>query len=683
MTRGLWGDRMGTNWSSLDAARAALADPATPAGELLAICLAHPSQCAEAAMHPAADRDLLLWLSRREDPVVAATAQARLATLPPTHHQPVAPAPFDAPAPEAFRRTQSTPRSEAAQTPPSYQPAGAPALRPSPSRGRNLILSLVAGAAVLAVVVTGVAAFLPRFLGGNSHSYAPDFRERPGIRAVDAQAGLPTSDDQRWSTDFTPAPGSDIVLAYNSTSAFGEYRQKLAEYNEAAEAYRQWETDYRSGYAAGQECLTKIDQVGWYSSMREYCSYNFIENSTVQTPAAGVGFSDAVEGFAANPASPGSDYGAAPSVPDRPNAPSVGDNLIGIDLNATSVAWTLNLDKVWPGVQPSGHNGNVDGGRTLVTLNDPTAEEGKGERMLAILDVKTGTISASHLSDGADLSWASLHGDVVVTADEEGNLRGVSASDLVTEKWTTSAQALATSDQGHGYGLSPPPGYFLTANGYIKLSDGTAAPFARDAGQDGIQLTVLTGTDNDLIRVEPIDEKYDVAGFDPGANTRTWRLHDLSGIPTKAGGLLLAVSTDELAAYSIKGSELERKWSYSCSEHCTISFADDTRVFVEDFGRQALVILKSADGTEIDRIKDPGGYGPVVGKSVAYLSTDDRLLAYDLDKAGTPTLWRSTNVSGWLTTVGGHLVLQRSDAGILGIIGADGEDWEQFKPAGG
>ncbi len=556
-------------------------------------------------------------------------------------------------------------------------------LRPSPSRGRSLILNFIAGAAVLAVVVTGVAAFLPRLLGGNSVSYAPDFRELPGIRAVDAQAGLPTSDDQRWSTDFTPAPGSDIVLAYNSTSAFGDYRQKLAEYNEAAEAYRQWETDYRSGYAAGQECLTEIDHIGWYSSRQEYCSYNFTESSTVQTPAAGVGFSDAVEGFAANPASPGSDYDAPPSVPDRPNAPSVGDNLVGIDLNTTKVAWTLNLDNVWPGAQPSGHNGSVDGGRTLVTLDDPTAEEGKGERMLAILDVKTGTITASRLSDSADLSWASLHGDVVVTADEEGNLRGVSASDLTTEKWTTSAQALATSEENQGYGFSPPPGYLLTADGYIKLSDGTAAPFARDAGQDGIQLTVLTGTDNDLIRVEPIDEKYDVAGFDPGANTQTWRLHDLSGIPTKAGGLLLAASTDELAAYDIKGSELDRKWSYSCSEHCTLSFADDTRVFVEDLGRQAVVILKAADGTEIDRIRDPGGYGLVVGKSVAYMRTDDRLLAYDLDKAGTPTLWRSAKISGWLTTFGGHLVLERSDAGILGIMGADGEDWEQFKPAGG
>lgn len=532
-------------------------------------------------------------------------------------------------------------------------------------------------------MVTGVAIFLPRFVGGHGYSYAPDFRERPGIRAVDAQEGLPTSDDQRWSTDFTPAPGSDIVLAYNSTSAFGDYQQKLAEYNEAAEAYRQWETDYRAGYAAGQECLTKTDQISWYSSMREYCSYNFTENSTVQTPAAGVGFNDAAEGFAANPASPGSDYDAAPSVPDKPNPPSVGDNLVGIDLNTTKVAWTLNLDTVWPGVQPSGHNGSVDGGRTLVTLNDPTAEEGKGERMLAILDVKTGTITASHLSDVADLSWASLHGDVVVVADDEGNLRGVSASDLVTEKWTTSAQALATSEGSHGYGFSPPPGYRLTADGYIKTSDGTAAPFARDAGQDGIQLTVLTGTDNDLIRVEPLDETYDVAGFDPGANTQTWRLHDLSGMPTKAGGLLLAAATDEVAAYNINGSELERKWRYSCSEHCTISFADDARVFVEDDGRQSLVILKTADGTEIDRIKDAGGYGPVVGKSVAYVRTDDRLLAYDLDKAGTPTLWRSTNVSGWLTTFGGHLVLQRSDAGLLGIIGADGDDWEQFKPAGG
>jgi hypothetical protein len=68
---------MGTNWGNLDAARAALSDPKTPTGELLAICLALPSLCAEAALHPSADGDLLSWLSRHEDPIVAAMAQAR------------------------------------------------------------------------------------------------------------------------------------------------------------------------------------------------------------------------------------------------------------------------------------------------------------------------------------------------------------------------------------------------------------------------------------------------------------------------------------------------------------------------------------------------------------------------------------------------------------------------------
>lgn len=680
----------------LDAARAALADPRTTPDQLLALCLAQPSLGAEAAMHAAADRPLLGWLAKWEDPVTAATAQARLALLP--GDSPVAPAhPAAGPAFAAASGpfSTATPGQPGLVTPagaglsapvasvPPSQGSGAPGARPAPRPGtrRRLVIGGIAAVVALALAATGVFVVLPWLTGrGGTYNRAPDFREQPGILAVDAIDGLPTTGGQTWSTSFTPVSGTGMALAYNWTSAFRDYQEQLSAYNEAAQAYQAWESAYTAGYADGKSCMAATVDLTWYSSKQDYCYYHSGDYANTSTSGGDAGFTDATHNLPSTPANPGASMNEPPEVPAKPQPPTTGDNLVGIDLKTGKMAWKLDLGSVWPGVNPSGWVNSTDAGRTLLVLSDPAAEEGTADRMLVVVDDRTGKATAGKPTDGADLTSATLVGDLVVVADSDDNLRALNATDLATQVWTSPARALAMSGEENPYWLTPPPGYLLTQDGYIKVADGTKADFARDAGQDGIQLTVLEGTRGDLIRVEPRDAAYDVSGFNSGSNSKTWRLDGLSAMPRKAGGHLLAVEKDEVTAYRINGSEIEDAWRYSCTDQCVVTFADDQRVFVEDLGRDEFVILRTSDGTRLDRVRDVNSGYPTVGTSVVYLQTQNRIVAYDLEKSGTPTLWRSREVGGWLAVFDGSLVLIDSSSGRLGIIGLDADDWNSFKP---
>lgn len=679
---------MADEWRDLDAARAALTDPRTSPDQLLAICLAHPGLGAEVAMHSAADRSLLVWLAKWDDPVTAATAQARLTRLPadaaPSDHRVAGPVVFAAPA-------QSAAPVAAPGVPPGAGFTAAPA-QPFPALpaahlagglqpGRKGVIGAIAAVVALGLVATAIFVVLPWLSGrGGTYAYAPDFREKPGILAVDATNGLPTGDDQSWSTSFTDVPGTGVALAYNWTSAFSDYREKLSAYNEAAEAYREWEAAYTSGYADGKSCMAASADLTWYSSKQEYCSYHSNDYSSTSSTGGDAGFTDAIHNLPSTPADPGSSQYLPPEVPAKPRPPTTGDNLAGIDLKTGKVTWTLDLGSVWQGVSPSGFVCNTDDGRTLLVLSDSAADEDATERLLVIVDDRTGRATVGKPADGADLAWAVLAGDLVVVADEDANLRAISAADLTTERWTSSARGLNQSSEESPYWLTAPPGYLLTQDGYIKLADGTSADFARDAGQDGIQVTVLNGSQNDLIRVEPRDDTYDISGFDSGSDTETWRLDGVTSIPRKAAGQLIATEEDEVTAYRINRSSLERTWRYSCTERCVVTFADDNRVFIEDLGADEFAILKTDDGTKLDRVRDEDGNYPIVGKSVVYLKAQNRIVAYDLDKSGTPTLWRSRDVRGWLDVFDGSLVIVDSSSGRLGIIGLDADDWSSFTP---
>ncbi|MCL2464766.1 MAG: hypothetical protein FWF28_06830, partial [Micrococcales bacterium] len=126
-----------TDWSNTDNARAALADPNLPAGELAAITAAQPSLWPQVAAHPAAYPDLLGWLAAQGVPV------------PPRAQPPVS---QQTPAPAMPAATAQTAPAMAQQN----LPPGTPPARPRKHR-RGLVIAIVAAAVV---VVVGVAAIV-------------------------------------------------------------------------------------------------------------------------------------------------------------------------------------------------------------------------------------------------------------------------------------------------------------------------------------------------------------------------------------------------------------------------------------------------------------------------------------------------------------------------------------------
>ena len=671
------------DWRVPDVARSALSNPATSPMELLAICLAQPALRAEAAMHPSADSAVLAWIAGQDDPVAAATAQARLFTMQGVS-QPWAPVQAAAPAESHAGVTTAAPSM-------GRPPEAARQVAVTSRRHRNsLVIGLsAAGVLLVALVVVAVTVLPTHGGGGGSYSYVADYRELPGIAAVNTQAGLPTRDDQTWTTSFIPMPSVGMVLATNSTSAFSTYQDELTAYSDAVAARHQWDSDYTSGYDQGKTCLTNTGQQDFYSSMAEYCENNSSTYLSVNSPAGYAGYVDAINSAPANPAlpegAPGHTYATPPDVPAEPTPPSTGDNLKGIDLATGSISWTTELSALWQGVQPQVWTLAADADKILVGLIDPSQNgDGDGDRMIAVLDARTGAVQASHLFDAAETYSASLHGDIVVLGDEDGEPRALKAADLETEVWTSPAR-LALSDMDSPfwtYSLSL-DGYLLTDEGYLKISDGSRAPFARDAGQDGITVARVTNSKDQYVRIEPSgDSTVDLAGFDLAHDTETWQLRGVNGVPVWAGGLLVAQVDGDVAAYRVNGNQLQRQWRRACTTTCGISFADDSRVFVQDNDEGELFVLNTADGDEIESLRNSDGYEPVVGRSVLYLRDDSRVVAHDLTKTGMPTLWRSPDVAGWFGSYGDHLVLiSNGESGsLLGIVGLDADDWKKFEP---
>lgn len=80
-------------------------------------------------------------------------------------------------------------------------------------------------------------------------------------------------------------------------------------------------------------------------------------------------------------------------------------------------------------------------------------------------------------------------------------------------------------------------------------------------------------------------------------------------------------------------------------------------------------------------MKNADGGGMTVGRTVLYLEQSQRLIARDLSKSGLPTLWRSIQFDGSLSQVGEHLLIEGngSASGKVGILGLDGDDWNEFR----
>lgn len=643
------------NWADPMAAQAALNDPRTATFDLLGICLAHPQLRAAAAMHPSADLNLLTWIAGQEEPVAAAMAGSRLAqfTAPP-----MAPPPTLA------------------------QPSGI-AQVPAPGPGRRPRLALWAGVAVLALaLVVAAVVVVPRLIHSSVADYAPELRELPGLVSVDAQQGLPTA-GKAWSTAFYDAPEAGYVIGANETSAYADYQVQLSEYNDASAALKQWEFDYASGYSSGKACLADTDQGYYYETQAEYCFDSAWDYLSVNDSAAEAGFVDAVNGAASSPDHPGDAGYTPPQVPAKPAEPAADGNLVGIDLSTGTLSWRVELSSVWPDAQPRLETMDVSGDQALLVLQDVSkaTEESSGPTLLAMLNVKTGALgaSASLPSDGSMV--VTLHGDVAVVTDADGALRGLSTSDL-TQKWTSTAHPYWWQNDESPYWIAQIPGdYLLTDDGYLRMTDGQQATFGRDAGQDSIQLGVLNGTTDRLIRLQTVDSGYDVSGFDPNRDEQTWKLSGVYPTVWSAAGLIVASSEGKVEAYRLQGSELDRQWRYSCDSDCGLSFADDSRVFITQWESGTVIVLNTSDGEQVDTVTNTDGGSPMVGASVLYLRQDQRLIARDRNKSGLPTLWRSIPFEGALNQVGDRFVIedQTDNTGTVGILGLVGDDWNDFR----
>ncbi|WP_298132216.1 hypothetical protein [Micropruina sp.] len=684
----------GRDYANLETARAALADPRLPAPELLALCFAQPSLRAEAAMHPSADRNLLGWLAAQDDPVVAATAGVRLNSLgaaPPPIQAPPAAAPFQS----AFA-AQQVPGQPI--LPPSAQPAFAAAqqapAQPAPAQtsvrsGKGRRLALIGGAAAAALAAAAATWFwvIPIFLGGGSAaavSYAPEFRQAPGLTAVSAIEGLPSS--QEWTTSFVEA-GPDLMVGWNSTPAVYDYQFEAKEYRSAVEARQQWDADYAVGFADGARCLKRTDaDLTWYSSIAEYCEYQTSENLSTTSSGGYAGYGDAVRGLSADPSRDSS----APEVPAKPVPPAIGDNLVGVDLKSAKVAWTWNPADLWEGVTPSIYGFRVSDGVIAVLLADPAEnsdEDANPVYWLATLDAKSGAVKSSVQTSRRDawsIQW--LVGDSLIVTNDKQQLRALNVADLSQEKWNSSAVPMYAEEGGYAEVL--PGGYLLTDNGYLRASDGQRAEFAIDAGRRGVLLAKLPGTEDQLIRTESDSERETqrIAGFDAGKNSETWVLDRLSlGAHVRvAGGLLLVMDAGELSAYTIKGDELESRWRHRCAaSSCWLTFADNDRVVVSEESEVYVLSLRE-QGKLIGSVRvQPYSYS-FVAKSVLYTVEDNgdghEMIAYDLDKSGFPALWRSAVFAGWVSQPGEHLVIEDSGRAQLGILGGDRDDWRALEP---
>ncbi len=680
-------------WSEPSAAQAAVNDPSTPTFDLLAICMARPELRASVALHPNADVHLLTWIAGQDEPVAAATASSRLALLSAAPQPPVPaagwqaqPQPAFSSASASYAQAQYPASAQVGSAQPQHYPAQpqVAAISPGavPRRRSRFVLWSGVGIVGLAAVVVAAVVIVPWLLDAGSYDYAPDLRDQPGLVSVDAQQGLP-SGDYHWYTSFYEAPDAGFVIGSNSTSAFDDYQTKLSEYNDAQAMLREWEADYQSGYAAGKVCLSESSDTYYYNTRADYCYDYMGYYLDDRTSADEAGFVDSVNGLAASPDHPGNSNYSAPLVPVKPELPTVNANLVGIDLKTGRIGWRLELATLWPDAQPRVAGLQTSGDNAVMVLEDETtADDATGPELLAVLNVKTGVVTASTTLNADRDVLVRLHGDIVVLADKDGALRGVKTSDLATSVWTSSAHPYWWhNDESPLWVFEIPGDYLLTDDGYVRMTDGQRADFARDAGQDLVQLSKLNGTKDQLIRIQGHDDGYDIAGFDAAKDEQTWKLSGVMPEAWSAGGYVIAVSGGDVTAYRVNGDDLDRKWRYSCDGDCSVAFADNSRVVVSEWKSSRVVVVNTADGEKLDSVDNSDGNIPLAGRSVLYLRQDHRLIARDLNKSGLAALWRSIAFDGSLLQVGDQFVIENNgeDVGKLGILGLDGDDWNDFR----
>ena len=673
-------------YADLEVARAALNDPGLPVSELTALCFIQPSLRAEAAMHPAADQNLLRWLAGQADPVVAAAASMRLPDM--GLPEPSVPLPYVAPAEErTVLRPVANPVAQPDFTAPVVEPAAEAPATASRGSGKGRRWALIGGGAAVAIgaVVAGWALVLPMLTGGPSAvvRYAPEFREEPGLTVVNVIDTLPRG--QEWYTAFHWT-GTELMLSVNNTPDIWEYRTQLDDYQYASERWTIWEADYAVGHRDGITCLARTDvDLGWYyASIRDYCADNGWSSLTRDSEGGWAGFNDAVEGLQADPAR----TVGAPVRPTQPEPPETGDTISAVDLNAKAVTWSWNPMSVWPDIAHSIQTVQSSGETVAVLLGDP-AERGSIEAnptiRLATLDLKTGALKSSietRARDTSGLEWV-VDGLVIVT-DDKGRFRALDAADLNQEKWTSSATRMDLNDVAV-YPSVLPGGYLPTDGGYLRASDGERADFARDAGRRGVVLTPLA--EDQLMRLEANYERGTLraSGFDRANNSETWVLDRLTtSASIRAVGRTLLVSDEaKVEAYDVRGDELESRWRYRCSGSCRVDFADTDRVFVVD--TDEVVILSLPDkGKELGSARVAEWASIFVAPTVMYVresgETVNELSAYDLQKSGLPMLWRSPGFFGWVSQAEGHLVIQDDSRGQLGILGGEQDDWRALEP---
>ena len=239
--------------------------------------------------------------------------------------------------------------------------------------------------------------------------------------------------------------------------------------------------------------------------------------------------------------------------------------------------------------------------------------------------------------------------------------------------------------------------YLLTDDGYLNISDGSPAGFARDA-DGGTWLVEIQGSRGQLMKIKPSpsdgDSAFTIRGFDPAKDLETW---EVEGRDVRQAGKILVVSEpQQITGYRVNGNELERVWRERCSADCRIVETSTDLVVIGDSGDayDEYRVLSAENGETLEVLGGGTGnrLGPVLfGNSVMYFLegresdgsiSQVRFVAVDLKKSGLPVLWRSPDLDvsdrTELVNVAGNIVITRRDKGAVGVLDAKGGDWAPF-----
>lgn len=440
----------------------------------------------------------------------------------------------------------------------------------------------------------------------------------------------------------------------------------------------------------------------WYSSVEDYCASNGWYFVSLDSEYEG--FQSAVRGGTSDPSSEPS--GSRPSVPSQPTVPTDGERVGAYDVVARKLLWSTSSAALFGGSESDAALAGVgwprDGdGLLALTVSISGDGDSKGRR-LVVLDATSGAVKSSIETDPtwfADVLWVSR--DSIGVVGDGGAVKALDPSDLARTKWEISngSEASDTCSMGVYFPCRSIllGKYLLTDDGYLNISDGSPAGFARDA-DGGTWLVEIQGSRGQLMKIKPSpsdgDSAFTIRGFDPAKDLETW---EVEGRDVRQAGKILVVSEpQQITGYRVNGNELERVWRERCSADCRIVETSTDLVVIGDSGDayDEYRVLSAENGETLEVLGGGTGnrLGPVLfGNSVMYFLegresdgsiSQVRFVAVDLKKSGLPVLWRSPDLDvsdrTEIVNVAGNIVITRRDKGAVGVLDAKGGDWAPF-----